>query len=70
MIPHNPLRTATEGSGTEDTSGASSAALRTQVVAVRATIAQSLESEKFIYERGPEEEHISPQPSTSYYLIR
>jgi hypothetical protein len=39
MIPHNPPRTATEGSGTEDTSGVSSAALSAQVVAVRATIA-------------------------------
>lgn len=65
MIPHNPPRTATEGSGTEDTSGLSSDALSAQVVAARATIKYNLEDKNFIQPEWRTQKHVLPQHSTS-----
>ena len=71
MIPHNPPRTATEGSGTEDTSRVSAAALSAQVVAARVTIEYSLEGENFIYEReGAQGNTSRPNIQPHYYLMR
>lgn len=65
MIPHNPPRTATEGSGTVEASALSSAALSAQVVAARAIIEGSFDAENFIYGKGQGEDHISPKYSTT-----